>query len=191
MSNSTEETLLLKGVPDLAATGWSPDGRVILFTRYASATRNDVYLLPLTGPAEPKALLQTSFNEQDAVFSPDGRWISYTTDESGQSEVYIQSFPEASSRTRVSTSGGFSPYWRGDGKEVFFVGPGGRLMATEVKVAGSALQVGSPKELFEIPGEGLFPARDGQRFLTDVPTEDPGSSPLTVVFNWTRELPKR
>jgi len=194
LTNPGQESLVFKWsepIAHLGLTDWSPDGRRLLLLTNDSKTQDDIWVLSVEGSAKPEPLIRTPFNEGGAVFSPDGKWVAYQSDESGQVEVYVRDFAGGSQRYQVSTSGGTTPRWRGDGKEIFFRGPGRKLYSAEVRSAGAGLAIGAPVALFDLPGGGFFPSADGQRFLVDALTEDPGSAPYTVVLNWTRMLSRR
>jgi Tol biopolymer transport system component len=190
------EELLLETDREQIPTDWSPDGRYLLFaTRGDPKTQADVWGLPLFGDRKPIPVLQTPFREHDAVFSPDGRWIAYTSDESGRDEVYVTPFPGPGRKWQVSTSGGVLPRWPGIGREVFFDGPGERIMAAEVKADGATFQVGRTQPLFEIrpqrPGSFFDVTPDGQRFLVNTAAQSQTSTPMTLVVNWPAELKKK
>jgi hypothetical protein len=147
----------------------------------------------MTGERKPFPLLQTEFNEQQAKFSPDKKWIAYTSDESGASEVYVQAFPASGGKWRISTGGGCQPQWRRDSKELCFIAPDRKLMAVDVKT-GAAFEAGVPKVLFDTRIFQLttlrnhyVASRDGQRFLINSRSEE-NSAPITVVVNWTAGL---
>jgi hypothetical protein len=143
-------------------------------------------VLPLFGDRKPYPLLQTEFAEDEARFSPNGRWVAYESDETGTREVYVREFQGSGGRRQVSAGGGLSPRWRSDGKELFYLS-GGELMGVEVKTNGSSFEAGVPKLLFE-RGFGFDVSGDGQRFLIPVPGEESLSAPITVVLNWTADL---
>lgn len=122
--------------------------------------------------------------------------FAYTSEETGNPEVYVQSFPGPGGKWQISTSGGADPRWRRDGKELFFISNDRKLTAVEVR-ADSTFQAGLPQELFEVRVSGLTDVRthytataDGKRFLVSSLGEDDGSSPMTVVLNWTAGLKK-
>jgi hypothetical protein len=129
--------------------------------------------------------------------SPDGRWLAYTSNESGREQVYVERFPEGGSKRQISYDGGAQPRWRGDGKELFYVGIDARVMA--VPVSGStALEAGVPVALFQsrMPGASYTSAghtydvtADGQRFLANVTVTELGP-PITIITNWTAALRK-
>ncbi|MGE5278279.1 MAG: protein kinase domain-containing protein [Acidobacteriota bacterium] len=171
---------------------WSPDGRFLVYVdRPASGTRRPrVSVLPLSGERKPFVLYPTiADGEFLGSFSPDGRWVTITTDESGRIEVYAVSFPDGKRKIQISSDGGDSPRWRADGREVFYEGPGRQLMAVDVQ-PGADLKVGVPHALFELPGgiRGWDATPDGQRFLATVPVVESNAVPLNLVINWTAQL---
>ena len=137
-------------------------------------------VLPLDGregaSRTPAPFLQTPFDEQDGVFSPDGKWIAYDSNESGETEVYIRAFPSSGGKWQVSSGGGNNPRWRGDGKEILFRGQELDsddlvMMAAEVETTPT-FRVGAPKVLFRLPGPvkdslGAV-SHDGQRFVLPI-----------------------
>jgi serine/threonine-protein kinase len=138
-------------------------------------------------------------NENNPAVSPDGRWLAYESDESGQFEVYVRPFPKISTgRWQISTGGGTRPRWSRNGRELFYyvgVGAKGTLMAVSVE-SGSSFRAGVPELLFQgsypapNTGRGLYDVSlDGRRFLM-IKGGDAESAPqnLTVVLNWTEEL---
>ena len=164
---SGEEELLMKGGRFDFVQSVSPDGKVLL---YGNA---DIMTLPLTGEGKPEAYLQTKYEEQNGTFSPDGRWVAYDSDESGRREIYVQGFPERRGKWLVSAEGGSTPAWRADGKELYWVGLDGTLMAVSVEVQASGVRPGRTEALFRLPagdGRAYFqPGRDGRRFLVYEP----------------------
>ncbi|HQR36565.1 MAG TPA: protein kinase [Blastocatellia bacterium] len=193
-----EEELLytspeIKNVEDL-----SPDGRLLLYNTNPDDNRktlDDLWLLPLEGERKPRLFLQTQFTEWQATISPDGRWVAYSSDESGRFEIYVATFPQFERKWQVSVAGGSEPQWRRDGKELFFVAGDKKLMAVEVKSGSNAFETGVPKLLFETPfiniGRNRYVVtRDGQRFLVITRLEDTAGAPINVVVNWLAEVKK-
>jgi eukaryotic-like serine/threonine-protein kinase len=172
---------------------WSPDGKWVVYHEVGHDTASDIWLLPLTGDRKPVPYLQTPFDERSARFSPDGKWMAYESDESGRTEIYVQTFPASGAKYQISTLGGTDAQWRRDGKELFYIGADKKLMAVPVKL-GSTLQVAAPQALFPVPeiNSVYQPSVDGQRFLVDVPAggEVAAAPPLTVVTNWEKGLKK-
>jgi Tol biopolymer transport system component len=177
-------------------TDWSRDGRYILFSRGSNLTgsaKASIWVLPLFGDRKPFPYLQTQFNVQDGSFSPDGRWVAYASDESGTYEVYLSPFPAGGGKWQVSQGGGIEPEWNRDGSALYYVTPDGKMMEVSVKESGSAVELGDPRQLFQVALTPFAPnysvAPDGKRFLVD---EQPAatSPPLTLVTNWTASLQK-
>lgn len=157
-----------------------------------SPTGGDLWILPLFGDRQPSVFLQAQFSEGNARFSPDGRWVSYQSDEAGRHDVYVTPFPAADGKWRVSGAGGTHARWRRDGKEIFYLAPDNSLMAAEVNVQGSRFEVGTVRPLFETrTGGARWPydvTPDGQRFLVATLVEDATSTPITLVVNWPARL---
>jgi dipeptidyl aminopeptidase/acylaminoacyl peptidase len=193
-SGAGSEELLLRSGTAKYAMDWSPDGRFIAYESQDPKTGTDLWVLPLLGDRKPVPFLQTGFNEGQGQFSPDGRWMAYVSDESGRGEVYVQTFPASGGKWQISAAGGAYPRWRRDGKELFYVAAGQKLMVVPVQ-ADSTFQAGRPQALFELhffqPVIPYNASADGQRFLVNTPLEEDNSSPVTVVLNWTAELKKR
>ena len=174
---------------------WSADGQYISFTSLGSArTKADLYLLPLSGDRKPIDVLKTEFNEALGKFSPDGRWISYFSDASGRGEVYIRPFPNSGAQWQVSKSGGGASYWRGDGKELYFVASNRKVMSVEITAKGNMLEIGREQALFDLDARGpasLFDVTgDGTSFLVSV-APAAQVQPITMVTNWDAEVKKK
>jgi hypothetical protein len=153
----------------------------------------------MAGDRKPIPFMTTPFRELRGQFSPDGKWIAYTSDESGRDEVYVQSFPISGFKAQVSSKGGDWVRWRKDGKELFYVAPDRKLMTVAVGGVSSSLEVATPTALFALPvmlargGDTTAPYTydvmpDGQRFLALTPTKDAEKAPMTVILNWKAEL---
>ena len=183
-----DTVLLANGAPNIP-TQWTPDGSAIVF-QSAGPTRNDTSLLPLAAPQTPKPLLHSQFNEEQAQVSPDGRWIAYTSDESGRPQVYVQDFPGLKDKWLISANGGADPQWRADGAELFFIGADLKLMAVHIN-RGASFEPGIPTPLFQTRVTGLTDVRthyqataDGQRFLVNTVGPADRGSPIQVIVNW-------
>lgn len=174
---------------------WSSDGRTLLF-RISYSGLDDVMILPMnangSAASDPLPFQKTEFDEDAGAFSPDGRWIAYSSDESGRSEVYVRAFPGPGGKRQVSTTGGDRPRWRKDGKELYYLDLGTRMMVAEVDGAGSSFQTGSVRALFDAsPHPAASPydvSADGQRFIVVGVPADASRSSINVVVNWDREL---
>ncbi len=185
------EMVLADGANNLASS-WSPDGRSILFSA-AGAGSTDLWTLPIPGAAKPKALVRTPALQTSGRYSPDGRWVAYSSNESGRAEIFVGPASGQAGKWQVSTAGGTFPRWRGDSKELFYLGPDNRIMAAQVSGQPSGFEVGAVQALFEIrpkPAQryAYDVSRDGQRFLVNVSESNPAPEPLTLVVNWTSAL---
>jgi eukaryotic-like serine/threonine-protein kinase len=199
VGGSAEEKLLFASPDWKFVSDWTKDGRYIVFENDSAKTKADVFLLPMVGSRKPFPYLQTEFNEAHANVSPDGKWIAYGCDETGRSEIYVQSFPSPGSKRQVSTSGGTQPRWSLDQKELFYLASDGMLMSVEVRVTPN-FEAGVPRPLFNthVPSIPLigndrnqyFVSTDGQRFLVNRIAADTLTTPITVIFNWSKLLTK-
>jgi len=189
---------IYKDEKDKYPTDWSADGQFITYTTVDDPeTKWDIWIVPMNSDqngikSEPYPFLQTEFFEGPAKFSPDGKWIAYSSDESGQDEVYVRPFPGPGGKWQISAGGGFEPYWREDGKEIFYEANGKNIMAVSVKSNHDIFEVGAARRLFDLPSGADVRAvtRDGQRFILRVPVQDKTEQPLTLVANWDKELEK-
>jgi Tol biopolymer transport system component len=190
-----DKTLLLKTDKDKEPTDVSPDGRFLAF----GVANLSIWMLPLSPPGPPFPYLQSGFHEENARFSPDGRWVAFDSSEAGRKEVYVASFPKPGAHVRISSGGGEAPRWSADGHELFFVSPGNDLMSAVLRSRpGATPEVAPPNRLFEVPskvigsdfaqGQGAFYDVRGDRFLFLVETKRQDRHPLTLVTNWTRAL---
>jgi eukaryotic-like serine/threonine-protein kinase len=189
-----EKRLPLNG-SDNYPSSWSHDGKYILYERTTESTGVWVAEEP---ELKTRPLLKGSAATKNGQFSPDGKWVAYASNESGKWEVYVTSFPELRGKWQVSNNGGTQPRWRGDGKELFYLGSDGRMTAVPV-VAGEHFDSGAPLPLFQasarerVAGSELVTydvARDGQRFLINTQMEKEETQPMMVILNWSAELEK-
>ena len=175
-------------------TSWSPDDKLLAFYELDPKTGFDIWIVPTDGSGPPVPYLQTPFQEQFPMISPDGRWMLYNSDESGRPEAYVQSFPTPGHKYQITTDGCFFEMWRPDGKEIFFIGLDAvTILAAEVQETGDSFRASAPRTLFHVPPNtnGFAPARDGQRFLIPVPEGNTTAPSITVVLNWQTELAAR
>jgi Tol biopolymer transport system component len=192
-AGTREAEVLLESDEDKWARQWSRDGKYLLFASVGRDGGWDLWALPMSGEKEPFPVAKTRFVERFGDFSPDGRYVTYSSDQSGQQDVYVQEFPEARSKWQVSTKGGTQPFWSGSGKEIFYRAPDARVMSVPVSAAGT-FEAGVPQALFQVPlvniGERAqySPTPDGQRFLVLAPLRQETIPPTTVVLNWTAGL---
>jgi tricorn protease-like protein len=190
---STAE-VLVSGGTDLQANDWSRDGKFLLFTDAGTSTGWDMWTLDLQAKAaKPVPYLQTPGGERFGAFSPDGRWIAYQSDESGQLEVYVQSFPPGAGKFQVSAGGGISPRWRADGRELYFRS-GDSLTAVTIETS-PRFAAGVPQKLFSGRAVPAGTVRtydvtpDGSRFLVAIPSTNFLDTPsVTMIVNWQAGL---
>jgi eukaryotic-like serine/threonine-protein kinase len=173
---------------------WSRDRRFVVYSVLGSQGAADIWVLPLFGDHKPYPFAQSAFHKTQAQISPDGRWVAYTSYESGRDEVYVDSFPMPRTRRQVSPDGGMQPRWRQNGTELFYVRSDQYLMAILVKDERT-LETARPIPLFHsiILPQGSQSiwfdiaydvTPDGQRFLMTGPPQNP-DPPISVVLNWT------
>jgi Tol biopolymer transport system component/predicted Ser/Thr protein kinase len=189
-----EELLLASGV-DKNAEDWSPDGNFLSFN-YQTKGGYNLQLLAMSGADHKTTVFHnTPFREVESGFSPDGKFLAYTSYESGHGEIFAQSLEPGGGRWQISTHGGVESRWRPDGKEIFYIA-GNMLMAVDIKVSSNALVPGIPHQLFKISalvsGRNRYVVtRDGQRLLMVVPEKQGPPPPVMVVVNWPALLPKK
>lgn len=171
---------------------WSPDGRYLIYSVLSSNWQ--LWVLPLSGDArKPYKLFDSPADNTHGNFSPDGRLVAYTSNESGNWQVHVQTFPVSDRKWQISTNGGYEPRWRADGREIYYLSEDRDLMAVDVRPGPS---FGIPKQLFHtrvFPGvsaqrTNYVPSRDGRSFLINIQTGEAPPNPITVVLNWTAGL---
>jgi Tol biopolymer transport system component len=175
---------------------WSPDGKYVTYLWGDGQKQVSLWILSVIGNSKPTAIVQppsAQSNIYDYRVSPAGRWVAYSSDESGRREVYLTTFPEGTGRWRVSTNGGSFPAWSGNGKELFYGDLTSDYFVCSVTAKGSEVAVGTPRHLFHTgtPGIGVSfdVSLDGKRLLVNHADEEM-QAPLHLVTNWTRELKK-
>jgi Tol biopolymer transport system component len=190
------ETLLLATANSKDQMDWSPDGEFVLFRSLVDPKANS-YDIWAVRVKDQKAfpVVETSANERDGQFSPDGKWIAYQSNRSGRWEIYVQPFPGTGGEVPISTNGGAQPRWRSrDGNELFYIALDGRLMAVRIRLSadGKTVEASQPERLFPTHIGGAVPptfhpqqyavSADGQRFLMNNVIE--AATPITIVLNW-------
>jgi Tol biopolymer transport system component len=192
------ERLLPAGGDEFVLTDWSRDGRYVFYDVGSTSTRQDVWVLPMTGERKPFPFLTGPYDEVHARISPDGRWVAYTSDESGRAEVYVQSFPEPGGKWQVSTNGGSDPCWRGDGTELYYLSSDQQLMSMPLARGAASFEVVVPRALFPIrvlapvgPRNHYAVTDDGQTFYTVAPLQGGSVGTTNVVVNWAPAAARR
>ena len=175
---------------------WSKDGRYIAYGRLdpQGKTGWDIWILPLFGDKKPFAFLASQFNEGDASFSPDGKWLAYSSNESGNGrlELYVVPFPQGNGKWQVSTSGGLGLRWRGDGKELFYISEDNKLMAVGIQEKSGSLEIGNPQALFQTStGTPYDVTPDGKKFVVLTQPTQSSTESLNLVVNWLALLKGR
>jgi serine/threonine protein kinase/Tol biopolymer transport system component len=179
-------------------TDWSQDGKFLAYSVLGTGAKGnwDIFTFSF---AEKKGapLVATPSNEYEGAFSPNGRWFTYVSEESGKPQVYVQPYPATGGKWQISTAGGNEPIWGRDGNEIFYVSLDNKLMAADVKTS-SGFEAGTPRVLFETgtkseggraPGRMYDASPDG-RFLINAVVGEVRAAPITLVQNWAAELKK-
>jgi len=190
---------LVRNAHQKRPSDWSRDGKALVFSDNDPSTQSDIWMLsdPLgSGPKRAVPVIQTPSIESQGKLSPDSRWIAYSSDESGQLEVYVRPFPSGPGKWRISANGGREPSWRGDGKELFYVEPRGtgyRIVAVSIAIAASGeFEPGRAMPLFDFPAVGTIvqgnvytygATHDGSRFLVHAQVTGIQQE-VHVITNW-------
>jgi len=177
-------------------TTWSPDGRLLLYQTWTNERWGVWWVSPNDG-GEPSPVVRDTFNAVQAQLSPDGKWLAYSSDESGRREIYVEPFPRSGAKWRLSVEGGSQPRWRADGREIVYVARNALVTAVPIETT-PAFRIGAPHLLFELP---LAPDRrcafcyqfamtpDAQQFIVNRRATAPPPAPLVVLTNWQRAVP--
>jgi len=182
VDGSSTESLVTSGAAPQLPTDISPDGQLLSF-RQQNPTGHTLWTLRLDGQSTPTRLADAPAEQTEGRFSPDGKWIAYQSNETGRWEVYLTRLPGRQAAIPVSRSGGLAPFWRPDGRELFFTDPKNRLLAVPVTLATESATVGSAATLFDVGDNDLTPhTLDGERFLMVERTAPP--PPITLLLNW-------
>ena len=172
----------------------SPDGQTLAFYAPGPTTSMVIWVVPLEGERKPEPFLQTRFTEAAPMFSPDGRWLAYSSNESGRNEVYVQPFPGPGGKWLISAEGGREPAWARNGRELFYRN-GNKMMAVDITTEPT-FRAGTRRMLFERPNyvsgtrADYDISPDGQRFLMLKASEqqEVALTQIHVVLNWFEEL---
>jgi serine/threonine protein kinase/Tol biopolymer transport system component len=190
--SGSEQEIADLGVPQSAFWDWSRDGKYLLVQKSSDLW----YMSPSDWQAKP--FLLSRGNIRNAQFSPDGRWVAYSSNETGSWEVYVSPFPTPGSKWQVSTAGGEEPRWRRDGQELFYLSAEGKVIAVPVKSLAN-FEAGPPSTLFQthtrqpismMDAFSYDVSSDGQKFLINTRMDETNAAPLSIVLNWASELEK-
>jgi Tol biopolymer transport system component len=190
-SGLEREKMIYKVPPadDIIPNSWTPDNQRILCTHQA-VPGNHLELVSADGGLSTPFLAGAG-NQNNGQISPDGKWVAYASDESGNWEIYVTTFPGAVGKWQVSRGDGTEPRWRGDGKELFYLGPKGTLTSVPVSTVGT-FSTGTPTPLFQFHGRAAISStdafsydvsKDGKRFLVNRYVKPERITPLTIVLN--------
>ena len=147
-SGAGEEKLLLHSDELKSPSSWTKDGKYLAYASRSPKTQWDVWALPMFGDKKPIPIAVSPFTEQNPMFSPDGKYVAYVSNESGREEIYVQTFPEPSGKWQVSSGGGTDPSWRGDGREIYYRSPDQKLMAVEIRDRTPTFRPACPRRSF-------------------------------------------
>ena len=188
-----EKKIILRSEVRMESTDWSRDGRYVLFDR-GNVGLADIWAVALAEPDKPFPLVQTPFLDTNGMFSPDGRWVAYVSQQTGAFEVYVTAFPGGGARYQVSGSGGRLPQWSADGRTLYYLGTNNELMAADVDGRGARFEIGTPRSLFPMNlflgprlANAYAIAPDGKRLLANVAGEM-AAPRVALVANWPAGL---
>ncbi len=190
---------LYRGRNHSGPSRWTPDGRAILINDFSHTGSSQVCTIPAAPGDSSTPVHLDRFGQTAAMLSPDGRWIAYSTNETGRAEVFVSAYPGPGGKYRVSNAGGFAPVWRGDGKELYYRDGEGGLYAVPVRAEGNGLDLGAPVRLFTFesfpnaPARNRFDAaRDGQRFVVNAAAMQANQGvEIDVILGWQPEKQRR
>jgi Tol biopolymer transport system component len=179
-TNAASRTMLVTDDEGKWPVSLSRDGQFLLYVANSPTTGNDIWVLPLHRHAQPYPFLQSGASENWAAFSPDGKWVAFSSTEGGQVEVYVSPFPPNGRHWRISADGGSQARWRRDGKEIFYLAPDRTLMAASIAISKRELSVVEYQPLFQVNAPyGSYHAfdvtADGQRFLVNTLVVNPSA----------------
>jgi Tol biopolymer transport system component len=189
MAGTDTPELLVRSITSALPTDWSRDGRYLLFQDVEQTAAWDIWYVSLDGDRAKKPFVKTEFSEAAAVFSPDGRWVAYESDESSRNEIYVRPFPPGDGKWQVSTGGGRTPIWDKTGLMIYYNTDQG-VMGTAVNGAGTPFTIGESKLVLRNPAQaGLLlhgVTADGKKILVSHLPTNQGTMPLTLVTDWRR-----
>jgi Tol biopolymer transport system component len=189
ISTASSEEVLFQSSQYVIASSFSKDGKFLLMNLQNPRGDWDIWVLPLSGEMKPFKLIETPYADIGGTFSPDGKWVVFQSEASGQMQVYVTPFPGANQQIQISTEGGTGGRWSMDGKEILYVNKQ-KIMSVEVQEG----HFGNPKLLFERPQESLIRpvgvAPNGQSILLLLPIAEQNPDNIRFISNWTQLLKK-
>jgi serine/threonine-protein kinase len=194
-SGAATEELMMQSAQIKVTNDFSSDGRFLVFQVFDPMNAYDIWVKPLESNQPPRAFLNSSFDERGPNFSPDGRWMSYRSNESVRTEIYVRPFPGPGGQWQVSTAGGGNARWHPDGTKLYYIAPDARLMEVPFTTQGATFQPGTPVPLFQtrvalggsFPANGQYDVAPDGRFLVNASLEDAGNTSITLLQNWRPE----
>jgi serine/threonine protein kinase len=196
IGGSGEGEVIFESTNEMYPNSVSPDGGNLAFFKGGEDTNYDIWILPLSGDGEPYPFIRNEFIETFPVFSPDGRWLAYQSDESGAPEIYVTAFPEPGRKWQISTNLGQSPRWNEDGSEILYHAPDGTITSVAVEPRDGGLLIGEATSLYNTrlqPSNYYFWALsvDGESILAMETGTEHDAPNLSVVINWLAERDDR
>jgi Tol biopolymer transport system component len=195
---ASEELLLPSAIPNIPMS-WSADGKFLIYGSLDPKSKWDIWALRVSGDRKPFPLVQTPADDVMGNVSPDGRWLAYSSNETGSFEVYVRPFPSGPGKWQVSRDGGFEPRWSSDGKELFYMTAATRLTVVPVRANAPAFEAGAPSALFSsrltiTETQNLWGryavSPDGKRFLVNRIPSSFGAVPIQVILDWNSGIQK-
>ncbi len=184
--------LLLKGTAAPGPLTWSPDGKYLVYAAPGKISNADLWLMPMQGDEKPSPLVVSSGDETLASFSPDGHWLLYRSNESGQPQIYVTRFPEGNSKWQITSGTGFGGSWTDQGKRIVYSTQERKLFQVDVTVKNGSLEIGAERPYFGgqliPPGRYTVVTKDAKRVLDLVPLDEQKQDSLMLVTNWQAEL---
>jgi eukaryotic-like serine/threonine-protein kinase len=187
---SGSDELILPDTTGAAPYDVSPDGRLLAFAKAHQRRDSDLWIVPIGRPGEAQTFRASDYRENEPRFSPDGKWLAYSTTDSDDRHVFVERLDSPGPRWQVSVKHGRQPVWRADGKEIFYHGLNRMLMAVSVDLSATPPRIGEPRPLFPLRFRGwdvryhYAALPDGRGFVLNVPREGTMPPPLTLVLNW-------
>ncbi len=194
ISGLGEIKLLFESENEIWPISWAEDGKNLFFMNNTIDRKADIWVIPFEQNKEPYVFISTNYDEWDPAISPDGKWLAYTSNETGKEQVYVTPFPGPGSKWQISTNEGDRPQWSQDGKELFYLDNTEHINVAEVNGTGVTFKIGKVDKLFEIngsrPGNVYNVSKDGQHLLVNQILQAVSKSKVVLVKNWDKEIEK-